>query len=55
MVVFKEIFLGILGAVCKGKDGTSARPESQFRRSSPRCAPRAIPSTYLLTYFEGDS
>ena len=31
--------------------GTSTRPESTFTCSSPRCAPRVVPSTFLLNYF----
>ena len=41
--VFLEIFLGILGALCKEKGAplvrTTAQPESHFTCSSPRDAP----------------
>ena len=33
--------------------GTSAQPESHFTCSSPRGAPRVVPSTSLLNYFWG--
>ena len=53
--VFFEVFLGIPRALCKGKGapwyGTSARPESHFTCSSPRCAPGMVPSTFLLNCF----
>ena len=39
-----EVFLGTLGALCRGKGapwhGTSAQPESHLTCSSPRCASR---------------
>ena len=47
-----EVFLGILGDLSRGKGvpwyGTSAQPESHLTCSSPRCAPRVVPSTFLL-------
>ena len=48
--VFKELFWGVLGALCRGRPwyGTSGQPESHFTRSSPRCTPRVVPSTFLF-------
>ena len=56
--VFFAILLGILGALCvagKGRPwyGTSAQPETHFTCSSPRYAPRVVPSTFLLGRGEG--
>ena len=53
--VFLEIFWAFLGPCVWGRGrpwyGTSAQPESHFTRSSQRCAPWVVPSTFLLSYF----
>ena len=53
--VFKKNLWAFLGPCVRGRGrpwyGTSARPESHFTCSSPRCVPRAVPSTFLLHYF----
>ena len=51
----KYVFLEIcLGPCVRGRGppwyGTSAQPESHFTRSSPRDAPRVVPSTSLLNH-----
>ena len=55
--VFKMNFWAFLGPCEWGRGrpwyGTSAQPEGHFTCSSPRCAPRVVPSTFLLNCFWG--
>ena len=58
---FQTYFGAFLGPCAWGKGsswcGTCAQPKSHFTCSSPRCAPRTVPSTFLLKYlwaFLGD-
>ena len=54
-MVFKKNLWAFLGPCVWGRGrpwyGTSAQIESHFTCSSPRGAPRVVPSTYLLNYF----
>ena len=52
---FWQYFWAFLGPCVRGRGrpwyGTSAQPESHFTCSSPRGAPRVVPSASLLNYF----